>query len=85
MYKFVPMKPATKSKDMAQSHTESHVGPIALTASDPKFLASLGHRVREAREQRGWARKVLSRTADVSERYLAQLEAGEGHVGKNEV
>jgi XRE family transcriptional regulator, aerobic/anaerobic benzoate catabolism transcriptional regulator len=54
-------------------------GPIALNESDPGFLASLGRRVREAREQRGMARKVLSRTADVSERYLAQLEAGEGN------
>ncbi len=54
-------------------------GPIALTESDPDFLASLGRRVREAREQRGMARKVLSQTANVSERYLAQLEAGEGN------
>lgn len=52
---------------------------IALTSSDPDFLANLGRRVREVREQRGMARKVLSRTADVSERYLAQLEAGEGN------
>lgn len=35
--------------------------------------------MREAREQRGMARKALSREADVSERYLAQLEAGEGN------
>lgn len=53
--------------------------PIALASSDPEFLASLGRRVRDAREQRGMARKVLSRSADVSERYLAQLEAGEGN------
>jgi XRE family aerobic/anaerobic benzoate catabolism transcriptional regulator len=53
--------------------------PIALDDSDPEFLAKLGRRVREAREQRGMARKVLSRAADVSERYLAQLEAGEGN------
>src|SRR5262245_53917111 len=53
--------------------------PIALADSDPRFLASLGRRVREAREQRGMARKVLSAAADVSERYLAALEAGEGN------
>lgn len=53
--------------------------PIALDKSDPDFLADLGRRVREAREQRGMARKVLSRAANVSERYLAQLEAGEGN------
>lgn len=53
--------------------------PIALNDSDPHFLVNLGRRVREAREQRGMARKVLSRAADVSERYLAQLEGGEGN------
>jgi XRE family aerobic/anaerobic benzoate catabolism transcriptional regulator len=53
--------------------------PIALNESDPDFLANLGRRVRAAREQRGMARKVLSRAANVSERYLAQLEAGEGN------
>jgi XRE family aerobic/anaerobic benzoate catabolism transcriptional regulator len=52
---------------------------IALSESDSDFLASLGRRVREAREQRGMSRKELSRSAEVSERYLAQLEAGEGN------
>src|SRR5215813_8666638 len=53
--------------------------PIALTESDPEFLSNLGRRVRDAREQRGMARKALARDAQVSERYLAQLEAGEGN------
>jgi XRE family aerobic/anaerobic benzoate catabolism transcriptional regulator len=52
---------------------------IGLSETDPEFLAGLGRRVREAREQRGMARKVLARGANVSERYLAQLEAGEGN------
>jgi XRE family transcriptional regulator, aerobic/anaerobic benzoate catabolism transcriptional regulator len=55
------------------------LAPVELAESDPVFLGSLGRRVREAREQRGMARKALSREADVSERYLAQLEAGEGN------
>jgi XRE family aerobic/anaerobic benzoate catabolism transcriptional regulator len=67
---------AAKSMNVPTARTE---GPVALAESDPDFLAGLGRRVREAREQRGMARKVLSRTADVSERYLAQLEAGEGN------
>jgi XRE family aerobic/anaerobic benzoate catabolism transcriptional regulator len=54
-------------------------GPIALTESDPHFLANVGRRVREAREQRGMSRRALSHEADVSERYLAQLEAGAGN------
>lgn len=47
---------------------------------DDEFLATLGARVRGLRERRGMARKVLAREADVSERYLAQLEAGEGNI-----
>jgi XRE family aerobic/anaerobic benzoate catabolism transcriptional regulator len=52
---------------------------IGLTETDPEFLTGLGRRVREAREQRGMARKILARGANLSERYLAQLEAGEGN------
>ena len=47
--------------------------------TDAAFLATMGKNVREARERRGMARKVLSQTANVSERYLAQLEAGDGN------
>src|SRR5512140_3823158 len=46
---------------------------------DAEFLIAMGRRVRDAREQRGMARKVLAQTAGVSERYLAQLEAGDGN------
>ena len=54
-------------------------GAIGLNESDPDFLANLGRRVRQARVERGMARSALSRAADVSERYLAQLESGEGN------
>src|ERR1700761_4528286 len=77
------MKPTTKGKravsEPGDGGTPGAQVPIALHESDPDFLGSLGRRVREAREQRGMARKVLSKTADVSERYLAALEAGEGN------
>jgi XRE family transcriptional regulator, aerobic/anaerobic benzoate catabolism transcriptional regulator len=53
---------------------------VALTESDADFLARLGQRVRDAREQRGMARKSLSQAAQVSERYLAVLETGEANV-----
>jgi XRE family aerobic/anaerobic benzoate catabolism transcriptional regulator len=51
----------------------------ALHVEDAEFLVAMGRHVREARERRGMARKVLSQNANVSERYLAQLEAGEGN------
>ncbi|HXX84295.1 MAG TPA: helix-turn-helix transcriptional regulator [Casimicrobiaceae bacterium] len=53
--------------------------PSTEQADDADFLAALGSQVRQARERRGMARKVLSQQSNVSERYLAQLEAGEGN------
>ncbi|HEY7675002.1 MAG TPA: helix-turn-helix transcriptional regulator [Burkholderiales bacterium] len=44
------------------------------------YLALLGDRVREARARRGMTRKQLSRDSGVSERYLAQLETGQGNI-----
>ncbi len=44
------------------------------------YLAALGDRVREARARRGMSRKLLAADSGVSERYLAQLEAGQGNV-----
>ena len=44
------------------------------------FLSDLGRRVRHARTVRGLSRKVLSQTSGLSERYIAQLEGGQGNV-----
>jgi XRE family aerobic/anaerobic benzoate catabolism transcriptional regulator len=43
------------------------------------YLRRLGERVRMLRNQRGITRKALAAHAQVSERYLAQLEAGLGN------
>jgi XRE family transcriptional regulator, aerobic/anaerobic benzoate catabolism transcriptional regulator len=53
--------------------------PAEPDTGDAGFLAALGRHVREARERRGMARKAVSQAAGVSERYLAQLEGGEGN------
>ena len=47
---------------------------------DGDFLLFLGKRVRHLRNLRGMTRKTVARESDVSERHLAQLEAGEGNV-----
>ena len=47
---------------------------------DADFLIRLGARVRQIRAQRGMSRRLLAVSADVSERYLAQLETGKGNV-----
>ena len=52
----------------------------ATPTRDDDFLLCLGRRVRQARSRRGMTRKMAAREADVSERHLAQLEAGEGNV-----
>jgi XRE family aerobic/anaerobic benzoate catabolism transcriptional regulator len=44
------------------------------------YLRLLGERIREARARRGMTRKILARDSGVSERYLAQLEAGQGNI-----
>jgi XRE family transcriptional regulator, aerobic/anaerobic benzoate catabolism transcriptional regulator len=50
--------------------------------NDPEssFLEQLGQRVRTMRALRGMSRKVLARVSGISERYIAQLEAGRGNV-----
>jgi XRE family aerobic/anaerobic benzoate catabolism transcriptional regulator len=54
------------------------VKPAAGRDNDP-YLRRLGERVRTLRNQRGMTRKALAAHAKVSERYLAQLEAGLGN------
>ena len=44
------------------------------------YLDRLGERVRRLRNQRGMTRKALAQHAEVSERYLAQLEGGDGNI-----
>jgi XRE family aerobic/anaerobic benzoate catabolism transcriptional regulator len=48
--------------------------------SDNRFLRELGERVRAARARSGMTRRDLAAESGVSERYLAQLEAGQGNI-----
>lgn len=61
-----------------QSRSAKH-SPKTADHGD-ELLRALGERVREARARRGVTRKVLARDSGVSERYLAQLEAGHGNI-----
>jgi XRE family aerobic/anaerobic benzoate catabolism transcriptional regulator len=49
----------------------------------PDYLVRLGERIRNIRAQRGMTRKILARDSKVSERYLAQLEMGQGNISIN--
>ena len=52
----------------------------AEAVANRDFLGLLGERVRDARVRRGLTRKALARDSAVSERYLAELEAGRGNI-----
>jgi XRE family transcriptional regulator, aerobic/anaerobic benzoate catabolism transcriptional regulator len=69
---YFAMHTSTPLKDPAST-------PVASASSD-EFLVFLGKRVRELRNRRGLTRKMMAQEADVSERHLAQLEAGEGNI-----
>jgi XRE family transcriptional regulator, aerobic/anaerobic benzoate catabolism transcriptional regulator len=45
-----------------------------------QLLASVGDRVRSARARMGLSRRVLAERSGVSQRYLAQLESGQGNI-----
>lgn len=62
----------TKTKDRANAAPALHD-----EAADAEFIRAIGRRVREGRARRGISRKALATNADVSERYLAQVENGE--------
>jgi XRE family aerobic/anaerobic benzoate catabolism transcriptional regulator len=58
--------------------------PSPALRFDPKqeaaYLSQLGDRVRAWRTEHGTTRKALALSSGVSERYLAQLEAGQGNI-----
>lgn len=55
-------------------------GDGRLAYSESAFLAMLGDRVRGMRMLREMSRRELARRSRVSERYIAQIEAGKGNV-----
>jgi XRE family aerobic/anaerobic benzoate catabolism transcriptional regulator len=72
--------PAVAGPSAALRNVTARAGEERPALSDQAFLHGVGSRVRELRERRGMTRKALAREADVSERYLGQLEAGEGNI-----
>src|SRR6266850_2021500 len=54
--------------------------PATAAQQETTYLAQLGERVRAWRAGHGMTRKALSLASGISERYLAQLESGEGNI-----
>src|SRR5262245_43243209 len=46
----------------------------------PSYLEAVGSAVRSHRERLGWSRRELATHSGVSERFLAQLETGDGNI-----
>lgn len=63
-------------------HTESELAtePADVRSGPNSFLAGVGSRVRAIRNERGFSRKELSNRCGVSQRFIAQLEGGEGNI-----
>ncbi len=55
-------------------------GGMELSLYESEFLAQLGERVRSLRMLRDMSRRDLARQSGISERYIAQIEAGRGNV-----
>jgi XRE family transcriptional regulator, aerobic/anaerobic benzoate catabolism transcriptional regulator len=66
------------ARKLRRSKVRRDSGGLLASAADA--LKSLGSRVRQARARRGMTRKLLARDSGVSERYLAQIEAGNGNI-----
>lgn len=56
------------------------MSPAGKSADEAAFLGQLGVRVRRARSRAGLTRRKLAERSGVSERYLAQLESGNGNI-----
>lgn len=68
-----------RTKTAVRASSAKAVAKPANSRDTDAYLRHLGERVRTLRNQRGMTRKALAEHADVSERYLAQLEAGLGN------
>lgn len=71
-----------QTRNTAAMVSPTRLKPVAAVppAEEAAFLEKVGHRVRELRERDGLTRRSLAAQADVSERYLGQLETGEGNI-----
>jgi DNA-binding XRE family transcriptional regulator len=67
----IPTEPSAR----ALPHRDDGLLPF-----ENEFLAQLGVRVRDMRALHGMSRRELARRSGMSERYVAQIEAGKGNV-----
>jgi XRE family aerobic/anaerobic benzoate catabolism transcriptional regulator len=73
----MPMPAALKPRSETARAKSAQAEPVH--PDDAEFLQMLGKRVRSSREGLALSRRQLAEVAEVSERYLAQLELGAGN------
>jgi len=66
---------ASKPKNLRKSATDAQANGRAASG----FLSELGREVRRGRAKRGMTRRQLAEASQTSERYLAQIESGNGN------
>jgi XRE family aerobic/anaerobic benzoate catabolism transcriptional regulator len=71
----MPMAPPSQARKVKAERSQ----PRNQNKEHRNYLQLLGQRVRRARAKRGMSRKILASDSGLSERYLAQLEAGTGN------
>ncbi len=76
-----PASPGSKAPSVnTKIAKQMSVPPETSEIESERLLGVLGDRVRTLRAHRGMTRKALARESNVSERYLAQLERGQGNI-----
>ncbi|MEA2679994.1 MAG: family transcriptional regulator, aerobic/anaerobic benzoate catabolism transcriptional, partial [Candidatus Binataceae bacterium] len=75
MHPSAPERPAIRSSKI-RTIVENNGRAIAPA----NYLKLLGERVRDARARHGMTRRMLAHDSGISERYLAELEAGRGNL-----
>lgn len=63
----------------AKANSRERPAPVMQSQSDESFAAEVGRLVRLGRAKRGMTRRQLAEVAGASERYLAQIEGGQGN------
>jgi XRE family transcriptional regulator, aerobic/anaerobic benzoate catabolism transcriptional regulator len=63
----------------ASSRVSENPASVTVRAGDDAFAAAVGRLLRVARAKRGMTRRQLAQASGASERYLAQIEGGQGN------
>ena len=66
-------------KKIKENQHDNELSPAQIEQSVNALISLIGLRVRSARKEKGLSRRALSELSGVSQRYLAQLESGDGN------